>query len=185
MIPAMIVVCLGVLFPQSFVKLEGPRLNRFYKTKGLSELGRPVLLRLPRQALNTLQRPWKGSAYRSFRHKGVIFLIHGRDPSLAQTLRKIRRNKKLDLRIRGTPRRMRRDGKTFLYVRIHSMKAVGLLRRRKKRTGPRFLELRNEGRTNVPEDVMSRVFSIRSRGAVRSNHWERRTGPPRSDTFFP
>ena len=185
MIPAAIVLFLMTLLPQSFVKLEGPRLHRFYKTKGLSELGRPVLIRIPPKALNALRRPWKGSAYRSFRYKGVTFLVHGRDPSLIQTLRKIRRNKKLDIRIRGVPRRMRREGKTLLYLHIHSMKAVGLLRRRKKRTGPRFLEQRNEGRANLPEDVMSRVFSIRSRGAVRSNHLGRRTGPHRADTFFP
>ncbi len=185
MLPAAFMFCIGMLLPQSFVKLEGPRRHRFYKTKGISELGRPILLRIPPKALNGLQRPWKGSAYRSFRYKGVTFLVHGRDPSLAQTLRKIRRNKRLDIRIRGVPRRMRRNGKALVYVRVHSMKAVGLLRRRRKRTGPRFWEQRNEGRTNVPEDVMSRIFSIRSRGAVRSNHWERRTGPHRADTFSP
>ena len=136
----MVLQFLGTAAPTagSYESLKGKRLTRFEKTRGGSELGNLVSLNLPTSVIDRkrLKRFGKGRRFVGFEHKKVFYYVERNDPYLRQCLRKVAKNKKGKLLIKGQVKRLRaRGGKKRYGVRIRSMQKYGKSTRKKSKRG--------------------------------------------------
>ncbi|MCA9320767.1 MAG: hypothetical protein KDB53_08535 [Planctomycetes bacterium] len=123
----------GTSADQSYLRLQGARLARFEKSSGHSELGLLVKLRLPGKSLNDLKPVGRKSHFGLFQAKSVTYLVDLTDPGLAQARRKLDKNGKLELLVRGRVLNRRLPGEDAArpIVCLHGLRAIGQLRKKK------------------------------------------------------
>ncbi len=119
----------------SFELLSGARLTRFKKSRGRSEAGHNIQIRVSGDRLTTKLQRWNRASV-SFKDGGVCYVVRRDNPHLVQTLRKLRRQGKIrTVVLKGTvmSQRVKKGAKRSCYVWVRTFQAILAQGKRKKR----------------------------------------------------